>query len=338
MHDSFRPQSVAIKQDPWFHTLPQLKILSDIDDTLMSSGGKFPAGIDRSYPSHTIYPGVLSFYRELDLHTAKAGIGTSHGTGVTAETDGFAPTNLVFLSARPHTISDFTERKSYKLFEELQCTKGMHAAATILAGDLRSSAALTLGNFAPVALKKFSNFYEYAELYPEHRFAFVGDNGQGDVEVSEYIKETCDCAIHAKFPAPLPFDELDEKQLEEEAKVLKSQELLTDPWIADESAATEEPEDDETASSAEPTPLVPLVLPTLATPHIDFDTSHSFSHDRSHSTPIFIHEVQPRASTLGCLTKWLRKKGMSVEDPGTGTVSNDLALFSQGIYRAEDLG
>jgi len=39
-----------------------LKILSDIDDTLYSSGGKFPAGCDKEYPKHQLYPGVLKFF------------------------------------------------------------------------------------------------------------------------------------------------------------------------------------------------------------------------------------------------------------------------------------
>jgi hypothetical protein len=47
--------------------LPWLKILSDVDDTLFSSGGHFPAGIDSSYPHHIVYPGITGFYRELDL-------------------------------------------------------------------------------------------------------------------------------------------------------------------------------------------------------------------------------------------------------------------------------
>lgn len=42
------------------------KILSDIDDTFFSSGGHFPAGVDRRYAKHQIYPGVLSLFRELD--------------------------------------------------------------------------------------------------------------------------------------------------------------------------------------------------------------------------------------------------------------------------------
>ena len=40
-----------------------LKILSDVDDTLYSSGGKFPAGRDREYPKHQLYPGCLEFFK-----------------------------------------------------------------------------------------------------------------------------------------------------------------------------------------------------------------------------------------------------------------------------------
>jgi hypothetical protein len=49
-------------------TTTLLKILSDIDDTLFCSGGP-PGGIDCRLPRHTLYPGVLRFYRELDLAT-----------------------------------------------------------------------------------------------------------------------------------------------------------------------------------------------------------------------------------------------------------------------------
>ena len=39
-----------------------LKVLSDVDDTLYSSGGKFPAGADEEYPKHQLYPGCLKFF------------------------------------------------------------------------------------------------------------------------------------------------------------------------------------------------------------------------------------------------------------------------------------
>ncbi len=55
------------EEDPSLPRHSYRKILSDVDDTLFASGGRFPAGIDTSFPAHVIYPGVLSFYRELDL-------------------------------------------------------------------------------------------------------------------------------------------------------------------------------------------------------------------------------------------------------------------------------
>lgn len=42
-----------------------VKVLSDIDDTLYCSGGMFPAGADKRFAKHQIYPGVLALFREL---------------------------------------------------------------------------------------------------------------------------------------------------------------------------------------------------------------------------------------------------------------------------------
>jgi hypothetical protein len=45
------------------------KVLSDVDATLLCSGGHYPSGIDRRFAKKVVYPGVLAFYRELDLGT-----------------------------------------------------------------------------------------------------------------------------------------------------------------------------------------------------------------------------------------------------------------------------
>ena len=74
------------------------KVLSDVDDTLFCSGGFYPAGIDKSYGRKVVYPGVLSFYRELDLGTAGPEEWPETRIG-----------NLVFLSARPHFYKDVSE-------------------------------------------------------------------------------------------------------------------------------------------------------------------------------------------------------------------------------------
>src|SRR5690606_6273565 len=41
------------------------KILSDVAATLFCSAGKFPAGVYTSLPYHALYPGVLTFFKEL---------------------------------------------------------------------------------------------------------------------------------------------------------------------------------------------------------------------------------------------------------------------------------
>jgi len=104
------------------------KILSDIDDTLTCSGGSWPKGMDTSYPKHVLYPGVVAFYRELDL-------------GVNGE-DEWDPkhrvSNLVFLSARPHVYKDVSEAMAYSQFDNLRTNHGLHCNPSLLAGSLES--------------------------------------------------------------------------------------------------------------------------------------------------------------------------------------------------------
>mmetsp|Transcript_12498 Transcript_12498/g.22700 ORF Transcript_12498/g.22700 Transcript_12498/m.22700 type:complete len:1040 (-) Transcript_12498:169-3288(-) len=166
------------------------KILSDVDDTLFSSGGRFPAGIDRKYKHHCLYPGVLSFYKELDLGMAdsQTGIWPAHWRG-----------NLAFLSARPHVYKDWSQAKSYKLFESLKASHNLHTTPTLLAGELFSSFQMFRGDFGPMALKKYQNMKEYAMLFPEYTFVFIGDNGQGDVTAAEMMCERFPHRVEAVF-------------------------------------------------------------------------------------------------------------------------------------------
>lgn len=162
--------------------------MSDIDDTLVSSGGTFPAGVDYRFPKHTIYPGVLAFYRELDLGASPDGIWDSDRLG-----------NMVFLSARPHIYKDSSEEHSYKRFRKLrELTHGLHANPVLLAGDLKGFA-LTWGNMEPIVVKKYENFVEYAALYPEYNFVLVGDNGQGDAAFALRAIKTHGKRIKAAF-------------------------------------------------------------------------------------------------------------------------------------------
>lgn len=158
------------------------KVLSDVDDTLFSSGGMYPAGVDKRYPKKVVYPGVLAFYRELDL-----------GTDGPEEWQEDRVGNLVFLSARPHVYKDMSEKANFAKFEKLRVPgedgrKGMHTVPSLLSGDLASgSSYIVMNDMEPLARKKFDNFRRYVSIYPEYQHTFVCDNGQGDVRAGEMM-------------------------------------------------------------------------------------------------------------------------------------------------------
>ncbi|KAL7501183.1 hypothetical protein ACHAWT_011044 [Skeletonema menzelii] len=155
------------------------KILSDVDDTLTSSGGSYPAGIDKRYSKKVVYPGVIGLYRELDLGIRGPEEFPSDEVG-----------NLVFLSARPHLYKDFSEKHNFSKFEKLRERQGsrLHTIPSLLAGDLSSGREFMMTNdFEPLAKKKFQNFKQFVSIYPEYRHVFICDNGQGDVRAGELM-------------------------------------------------------------------------------------------------------------------------------------------------------
>jgi len=176
------------------YTMAWRKILSDVDDTLLSSGGHYPAGIDKRYPKKVVYPGVLAFYRELDLGTSGPDDWPENSVG-----------NLVFLSARPHVYKDMSEKSNFAKFEKLRTMgedgrRGMHTTPSLLAGDLASgSQYITTNDFEPLAVKKFENFKRYVSIYPEYQHIFVCDNGQGDVKAGEMMHDNFPYEYHATY-------------------------------------------------------------------------------------------------------------------------------------------
>eukprot|EP00939_MAST-03C_sp_MAST-3C-sp1_P003607 g3607.t1 len=159
------------------------KVLSDVDDTLFSSGGRYPAGTDRTYPRHALYPGVLAFYEELDKQDSAPTVRFAHDQMA-------VPSNLTFLSARPHVYKDTSESVTYRKFAWLRKHRDLYTEPTLLAGGLPSGIKMFTGDFGPLASKKVLNWTQYAALYPEFEFIFVGDNGQGDVLTAEAMLQS----------------------------------------------------------------------------------------------------------------------------------------------------
>jgi hypothetical protein len=135
-----------------------LKVLSDIDDTL------YCQLIDSRWPTKTFYPGVRKFYEELDK-----GFDQNDALG-----------DLVFITARPHGYKGGIE----KLTQEMLGNSKLHTQPVILAGSFSH-----FFMSKDMAKKKYENFEMYASIYPEYRFVFIGDSGQGDVSFGRKIKQ-----------------------------------------------------------------------------------------------------------------------------------------------------
>lgn len=135
-----------------------LRVLSDVDDTLYASLH------DVRYPRGTLYPGVLSLHQE--LHKASL----SNESLLAA---------LILLTARPRDKFGVIER-----WTQRQMSKKGLPEVTVLSGtlfDLRSHQAM--------ARRKLHNFGQYQELYPEYKFLFFGDSGQGDALLGQMMLE-----------------------------------------------------------------------------------------------------------------------------------------------------
>eukprot|EP00931_Biecheleriopsis_adriatica_P023227 TRINITY_DN14715_c0_g1_i2.p1 TRINITY_DN14715_c0_g1~~TRINITY_DN14715_c0_g1_i2.p1 ORF type:complete len:876 (+),score=161.70 TRINITY_DN14715_c0_g1_i2:57-2684(+) len=171
-----------------------VKVVSDIDDTLFSSGGRFPAGVDKSYPKGAMYPGCLTLYRLLDKQVHEYGSGQ------------FPPCNLVFLSARPHVYKGTSEDVSYRLFSSLVQEGRMHSMPTLLPGRKRHGLGAIMKfcwqgarAWRDAGEYKVETFKQYRELYREYDFVFCGDSGQGDLLAAQKMLDDSEAPSLSPF-------------------------------------------------------------------------------------------------------------------------------------------
>ncbi len=124
-----------------------LRVVSDIDDTLYSSL------YDQRYPKGTIYPGVLELLSQLSPHPP------------------------IFLTARPELPASLFER-----FTHHQLRRYGIEGSTVLSGNIPG-----LFGHQRMADQKARTLTQYIELYPEFRFIFIGDSGQGDTAMAHKL-------------------------------------------------------------------------------------------------------------------------------------------------------
>lgn len=123
---------------------PALRVISDIDDTIYSSLN------DDRFAKGTLYPGVLEFLSKV------------------------SPLPPIFLTARPEFISSLFERVTHQ-----QLGRYGIENCTVLSGNIPG-----LFGHRRMAEQKARTLVAYRELFPEYRYFFVGDSGQGDMALS----------------------------------------------------------------------------------------------------------------------------------------------------------
>ena len=133
----------------------ELKVLSDIDDTVL-------AWKDRRYPKKATYPGVVEFYRQL---CARPHLGSARRS------------DLIFLTARPDDRLGAIEGLTLRTLRR----RGLRGV--VVPGDVSS-----LRSNDQMASRKFANFERHLKLYPESRTVFIGDNGQGDMILAKKMR------------------------------------------------------------------------------------------------------------------------------------------------------
>ena len=157
-------QHIAVESLKVKEQQPDLvKVVSDIDDTL------FPGWIDKRYPLHIPYPGVAELYARL-----------SRGLAQDAKGDSFRP-SITFLTARPRGWLSVGRYLTMQHLKKLGVSN-----VTVLNGSVKG-----LVSNKKIAGLKMDNFSRFAALFPEFKFVFFGDSGQGDALLASRLLKEC---------------------------------------------------------------------------------------------------------------------------------------------------
>jgi len=188
-----------------------IKVLTDVDDTMYANlVDKRFGNVRDGNGAKPLYPGVLAFYNSMKHESFE-------GDGVLATSTGVTKVPVTTLSARPNPFAGELERASLRKLAALPTPAGSHLQLlpSALSGAIFSS---TLGTAESVVRAKiqrrlqpnqgildvlhdhvpdkqereigevkFKNFLEFAAVYPEYRYVFVGDSGQADALTAQLL-------------------------------------------------------------------------------------------------------------------------------------------------------
>lgn len=180
----------ALKTQRWH-------ILTDIDDTLYAHNehGTYTAGSDTSWKQKEAYPGIIEFYR---LFYAGLPIESQYSTILSA-TPGFLKSGKLTNALLQSIVGEnFGFIQGVEGIGELTPHLGEfveHARQPGVATASNSQLYSLFGN------TKYQRFLQYSKLFPEYKFLFIGDNGQGDVLAGKHMlqsmpRDSCKVFIH----------------------------------------------------------------------------------------------------------------------------------------------
>jgi len=184
--------------------LPFTQVISDVDDTLKSSGGVkigdiALGGIDRQYERGEFYPGVFQFMFELSISSFESkGISPQEG-----RLHGLAPPKVAVLTARAEEF-----KLALELKEDSKLAKAFRKTGEEFGVEQWGLGPVLYGSVAEwivqdrKGLRKFSNFERLINQDPTGEimeYIYVGDTGELDQEAGETMLREYPEVVKAVF-------------------------------------------------------------------------------------------------------------------------------------------
>ena len=183
-------------------------ILTDIDDTIkVSSTG----GTNVKYKNHTVYPGVVSFYDKIiktdtDFVTLLSARPEILAKGSRKDISKELHQNVDMLTGKfidmPGAICDMVKRKCVSITPSFahEISKVIYNYPTKLTHISGSEPTEWYNNYKKMGTTKFESILKYISIFPEFKFIFIGDSGQGDLICANKINQQgSDFPVKASF-------------------------------------------------------------------------------------------------------------------------------------------
>jgi len=184
--------------------LPFTQVISDVDDTLKSSGGVkigdiALGGIDTQYERGEFYPGVFQFMFELSISSFESqGITPRESSG-----QGISPPKVAILTARAEEFKVALKLKEdSKLAKAFRKTGEEYGVERWGLGPVLYGSVAEWVNQARKGLRKFSNFERLINQDPTGKimeYVYVGDTGELDQEAGETMLREYPEVVKAVF-------------------------------------------------------------------------------------------------------------------------------------------